>query len=608
MNVAATKGSIVSYHGSSRLPLFSILLLLIGAFSLACSDGNGGQAASFTINVLSPPTAGVTISTLRVTVEVEAQALTSVRITDGRGESGVGVLNGPRFLVFNAGLVPGNNTITVVGTRADGSSASKVLNLSVAVPQDDGPSVVVSPRYLSSAPAPATLSMTTAIAAQEMLVDIDGDGLIEFEGSFNPVFAVTYPNLGDFVPIVTIRTASNVLLSTFPEDTAGISVLSSSVPVSQVIQAPPGSLPFRKLAQNQVSHTIGALTATAVHEFTTQGALVRTIPLSTATNAVGLSFDQYSNLYVVDQSQHRVFRYLAASNYAPDPALGQGGGFGSFGTGPGQFNSPTDIAVDSFAPNPTIHVLDAGNSRIQRFLVDGALVSPIIDGNGSALGPLVQPTSLLVMGSITVAEPSVGRIRGLTSIGTDSFVLTMSSFGNLSSPAHVGASPHGELLVIEASASRVQLIDSGGQTVRVFDGFVQQPISAVLTTTVTGDKLYVIYSGGNTIEVRDVPQEGASQDVATTVQSYIAALLVNNIAGARALFDTDGEQAFESAVNQPLWESYRAAAAAATLVTVESNASGVAFVAIADPLTMQVFTRLLLRRNPVTKAWQLTAP
>src|SRR5262249_39426252 len=76
-----------------------------------------------------------------------------------------------------------------------------------------------------------------------------------------------------------------------------------------------------------------------------------------------------------------VLRWLAARSTPPGDTLAppgctppgpaasdvSGSAFGSFGSGPGQFDRPTDIAVDASG----IYVADQGNSRIEHFAADG---------------------------------------------------------------------------------------------------------------------------------------------------------------------------------------------------------------------------------------------
>jgi DNA-binding beta-propeller fold protein YncE len=74
----------------------------------------------------------------------------------------------------------------------------------------------------------------------------------------------------------------------------------------------------------------------------------------------GLALDPAAtNLYVADDDHHRVL--------VLDPAtLALRGGFGTFGTGPGQFQNPYDVAVDDHDP-AQLYVADNLNNRVDVF-------------------------------------------------------------------------------------------------------------------------------------------------------------------------------------------------------------------------------------------------
>jgi tripartite motif-containing protein 71 len=72
-------------------------------------------------------------------------------------------------------------------------------------------------------------------------------------------------------------------------------------------------------------------------------------------------------LYVADQDNNRIERFHLGDDGAPDgePLI-----FGSAGSGPGQFNLPTGIAVDPEGDHD-VFVADDRNHRVQRFSADG---------------------------------------------------------------------------------------------------------------------------------------------------------------------------------------------------------------------------------------------
>lgn len=84
-------------------------------------------------------------------------------------------------------------------------------------------------------------------------------------------------------------------------------------------------------------------------------------PSQAAMYPSGTEVDRvHDRLVVADTGRDRVLLYSLAG--APL------GGFGSYGTGPGQLASPRDVAVDEAGD---IYVADAENNRIQKFSADG---------------------------------------------------------------------------------------------------------------------------------------------------------------------------------------------------------------------------------------------
>jgi DNA-binding beta-propeller fold protein YncE len=73
--------------------------------------------------------------------------------------------------------------------------------------------------------------------------------------------------------------------------------------------------------------------------------------------AAGLALDDLGNVYVADTRNDRIQKFRLDGTFLNT--------WGAFGSGPGQFNNPTMIAVADDA----IFVVDSGNNRIQKFLV-----------------------------------------------------------------------------------------------------------------------------------------------------------------------------------------------------------------------------------------------
>ncbi|MCH7801019.1 MAG: NHL repeat-containing protein, partial [Chloroflexi bacterium] len=112
---------------------------------------------------------------------------------------------------------------------------------------------------------------------------------------------------------------------------------------------------------------------------------------------------------------HRVQRYTAEGEYL--------GGFGSYGTGPGEFDLPWGVHVDEL---DDIYVADWGNNRFQVFSSDGTLKN-------------------------AVGQPGSGE-------------------GEFNRPTGIAVDAHGDVYVADWGNDRVQMFNSGGQYIWTFRG------------------------------------------------------------------------------------------------------------------------------------------
>jgi DNA-binding beta-propeller fold protein YncE len=112
-------------------------------------------------------------------------------------------------------------------------------------------------------------------------------------------------------------------------------------------------------------------------------------------------------MYVVDSGNDRVLKLGTGGRYL--------GSWGRQGTGPGQFQQPTGIAVDR---QGDLYVADTGNNRIQKFGAQGQLLGQW-GTKGSGPGQFDDPTAVAVGGSgnVFVADRINSRIEKFSPSG-----------------------------------------------------------------------------------------------------------------------------------------------------------------------------------------------
>jgi len=135
-----------------------------------------------------------------------------------------------------------------------------------------------------------------------------------------------------------------------------------------------------------------------VQKFTSSGTLLQDVP----TDADGLTVDADGNIFV-GNGVYRVFKFSAAG----DLLLG----WGSLGTGNGQFGNPGPVRL-AIASSGLVYVVDHANSRIEVFTPDGAYVTQW-GSTGSGPGQFLNPIGIAIDANdnIYVADTNNSRIQ-----------------------------------------------------------------------------------------------------------------------------------------------------------------------------------------------------
>jgi DNA-binding beta-propeller fold protein YncE len=168
-------------------------------------------------------------------------------------------------------------------------------------------------------------------------------------------------------------------------------------------------------------------------------------PAAIAYNAVN------KLLYVVDTMRPRVYAYSAE-----DKVIHQ---FGETGTGPGQFNLPTSIAIDR---QGRVYVNDTMNFRVQVFTPEGQFVTQIGEA-GDASGYLNRPkgVSLDSEGHIYITEAmfSTVQIFDLEGHYLLSFGKSGDGAGEFYLPAGITIDSANRIYVTDTFRGRVQVFE-----------------------------------------------------------------------------------------------------------------------------------------------------
>src|SRR5205809_4696198 len=206
----------------------------------------------------------------------------------------------------------------------------------------------------------------------------------------------------------------------------------------------------------------------------------------------------------IRQFQQGVSAFPATAEFTSMPQSATNTFQGGKGSGRGQFDSPTGIAVDG---SGNVLVADTGNGRIEQFSPTGAFLS-IIGTKGSGQGQLGQPNGIAIdrVGNIYVADAGNHRVLTLKPEGTFIAEWKGPELG-FNGPRRIAIGPDDSIYVADQGHSRIVKFNPDGTVVTGWgskgngDGQFNDPTS--LAVDPVTNKIYVADPINKRIQVFD---------------------------------------------------------------------------------------------------------
>ncbi len=125
------------------------------------------------------------------------------------------------------------------------------------------------------------------------------------------------------------------------------------------------------------------------------------VPDWSAGGPSGIAADSFGNVYAADPLNNRIQKFDSWGNFI--------GKWGSYGSGDGEFDRPNSVAVDS---SGNVFVVDAGNCRIQKFDSAGKFLGKW-GSSGGGYGQFQSPWDIAVdtSGNVFVSDCNASRVQ-----------------------------------------------------------------------------------------------------------------------------------------------------------------------------------------------------
>lgn len=209
---------------------------------------------------------------------------------------------------------------------------------------------------------------------------------------------------------------------------------------------------------------------------------------------MGVAVDAQGTVFVADVTMKRVFGYAPDGRFAM--AIGHDG----------ELASPSGLAVDRV--NKRLYVADAARHHILSYSTVDGTPGPTIGKRGAEPGEFNYPTNLAVdaRGRLYVTDTLNFRIQIFDAQGR--FVSTFGTLGDapgyLNRPKGIGVDSEGHIYVIDASFNNFQIFDDRGQLLLFVGAGGRSPGEFFLPAGlyVDGfDRIYVADQGNSRVQV-----------------------------------------------------------------------------------------------------------
>jgi DNA-binding beta-propeller fold protein YncE len=188
--------------------------------------------------------------------------------------------------------------------------------------------------------------------------------------------------------------------------------------------------------------------------------------LSWSCSCKGIDINQATHdVYVSDTKNNKIVQYTSAGTFVRE--------WGSFGSGPGQFNRPWGVAVDSGTGN--VFVVDTGNGRVQVFSGVGIFIRSFTDPRiskaaGAPAGIVFEPNERVVW----VTDPVGYIVLKFDEFGTPLLQLgngvAIQELGHFRWPRSVAVDGEGRVYVTDTDNERIQYFSADGHVLGTFQG------------------------------------------------------------------------------------------------------------------------------------------